>query len=195
MSFEWDKRKGTLGKHKHLASDILAESTGEPPTGSASLSVDNGVDPPAEVTTLVAPGAAVDGDTATLVQTRLLGPFHVTFETPGLENPAEFGVVVGPVLLPGTVVVSAWFVVTETWVGDVDQMQVNIVSADGLGIAASPSLSASPYVISHPVGYAGDLFSFVFLNVSAQLAVSVWMSSGSLSGGEADIYALATTPV
>lgn len=58
MSIDWDKRHNALGKHKHLASDILVEETGSP-ASSGGVSVDNGTDPPAEVTTLVAPGADV----------------------------------------------------------------------------------------------------------------------------------------
>lgn len=59
MSVDWDKRQGAFGKHKHLPSDILSETTGDPDSGSAGVLVDNGTDPPAAVTTLVAPGADV----------------------------------------------------------------------------------------------------------------------------------------
>lgn len=65
----WSKRLGTLGRHKHLAADIINEETREPEdlaSGGTGVLVDNQSDPPAPVTTIVAPGAVIAGDTATL---------------------------------------------------------------------------------------------------------------------------------
>lgn len=37
MSIDWDKRQGALGKHRHLAADVLDPETGEESVGGASV--------------------------------------------------------------------------------------------------------------------------------------------------------------
>lgn len=60
------------------------------PAGSGSgVTVDNGVDAPAAVTTLVAPGAVIAGSSATLINLQLLGPFPVAWNTPGFMTPPD----------------------------------------------------------------------------------------------------------
>ena len=55
--------------HTHLKSEIIDDETREPaefPEAGGGLTVDNQSDPPAEVTTLIAPGALLSNDEATL---------------------------------------------------------------------------------------------------------------------------------
>ena len=64
-----------------------------PPAGAGGggLTVDNGTDPPAEVTTLIAPGAVIDGSEAMLpigtLTLRQFGPFAVSGATSGIGDP------------------------------------------------------------------------------------------------------------
>jgi len=98
-----------------VAGDVTSHSQGatlttlpNPPLGGGSgsgVTVDNTVDPPAEIATLIAPGATIDGDEATLaavdVTTSLIGPFSFSFnETDNFKALAD--------LAEGTTVLLAW---------------------------------------------------------------------------------------
>lgn len=63
-TYRWEVERGVLGSNP-AAHAIAAEMTVDPSIGGG-LSLDNGVDAPVPVTTLVAPGATIDGDAATL---------------------------------------------------------------------------------------------------------------------------------
>lgn len=96
--------------HGHEYSVELPTQTA-PGGGGSGVTVDNGVDAPAAVTTLVAPGAVIAGDMATLVYLQQIGPFRVDFDTPGL---GDNGVAVAD-LSAGTLVIRAWMIFRTIW--------------------------------------------------------------------------------
>lgn len=129
-------------------------------TGGGGVTVDNEVDPPAEVTTIIAPGAVIAGDEATLVAPFPLPIFSVTVE---LDNAEILTLPTTPVQIvaaPGA---------DKVIVPLFGLMRVNIVGAYvGAGAAAlrlmygASGLASSLLAIN--LGSTGDLIgSFVSL--------------------------------
>ena len=106
--------------------------------GGGAIAVDNTVDPPAEVTTLIAPGAVISGDEADLSSVlgeqliRRIGPFRVNFNTGDIfnENSIELAE-----LISGTVVLRSWTEIITEWNGASTPGDTFIVGAKGFGEA------------------------------------------------------------
>lgn len=139
---------------------------------------------------------------------RLLGPFHVAHDTPGIDGDlAE----VGAGLIPaGAVVIAAWPIITEGLAGAGDtvdfQMQVCVGPAGQVGAP----LNATVYVcqgtpLLSPLSVGDDLFpprhftggsqsSYRPAIIGEASSLFVQMMDGGgvepLSAGEADVYAL-----
>jgi hypothetical protein len=85
-----------VGKYGVAAIEAAIENLEN--VGGAGVTVDNTVDPPVAVSSIIAPGATIVGDEADLtgvLQMRLLGPFNVTPATSGFMDPPGF---VGPLI-------------------------------------------------------------------------------------------------
>jgi len=103
-----------MGHHKHLRTDILDDSA-QPDPGGTGVTVDNQSDPPASVTTLVAPGADVSTPGSATLRPITMIQLHVEWDTPGLDQVANDpqGIVLGPVLPVGSMLISAGVYQTE----------------------------------------------------------------------------------
>jgi hypothetical protein len=165
--------------------------------GGSGVTVDNGTDPPASVTTLVAPGADVSTPgTADLSGAIQLRVFRHTIRWD--DTVGGFGEQIIGEMAAGEVVIFGTLFITEAWVQDpVGETEVmygvgatnafNIVydMADvGTSLLSPLSTSiavATPYVIAE----SGD-----------KLWAEVIPSNGigALVSGEADIYAIIATP-
>jgi hypothetical protein len=178
--------------------------------GSGGVNVDNGTDPPAAVTTLVAPGAVImDGtaDLSAVLQLRLIGPFSIDY-TMGALLSSEVEL---DALASGTYVLNAWAFVTTHWtasppLGENDlHMNIGVGNAtDGTALAtADAALSARdadpglPFALTENVanGAAGVSKSIVKVTDDGQfLCVDMQNFGAALTAGAADIYAIIAVP-
>lgn len=213
MSIDWDKRQATLGKHRHLAADILDLDTGEQAVLGGAMTVDNQSDPPAAVTTIVAPGAdvSVPGQ-ATLsgsgVQTvTLLGPYNVTFETPDIFTNG----VLLDTLPAGIIVISSWAEPTamflggtvtdaslEIWVGvqsEFSGVPIYTAHAKGLGVHDEAQFIASwPPSVNVEAGLERVQSYAIRTKTETDLYMWVDLTGAGADQGAADIYVLIGTP-
>lgn len=125
----------------------------------------------------------------------LLGPFAVTYQTPGVTDPADFGAHVGPELAPGTIVIAAWTVVTQAWTTDgpaVDGIYANLVPE---GVSISSLANVAPAGTTPSVLASGDNPQQRFISEAQNLAVAVYSETGTanFTAGALNIYALVVT--
>lgn len=201
MSIDWDRRQGALGKHKHLQSDIVDETTGEiaiDPTGADegdSLQIVAGHQAFAPPT-----GA---GATQTV---SILGPYRVAFDTEGVNqtggDPTAFsdgGYVQLGAMPDGAMVIGVWAERVSAWAGgggstftvsyaiqadgDVDN---SITFASGIPINSGATIAGVAAILRglFPSG----------MYPARSVAGAFLMASGSFDApptqGEADLYAL-----
>lgn len=135
----WSVDRGIAGTTAatHLSGATLTEYHPDANGGAGGgVNVDNGVDAPAAVTTLVAPGAVIDGSSATLPVTFRLASVAVTYQTPGAEvypGAPLFAVVAGEWIVDYWIQLQTQFNVTNT---DWTYLQLGLatdgpVSSDG----------------------------------------------------------------
>jgi hypothetical protein len=130
----------TIGEHGARVPTQAALDGLEALLGGGGLTVDNGTDPPAVVSTLFAPGASLSGSSATLIcLTRLSADFAVT--DAGLVNPEDNGV--AAIDIPSGSMFHAFALQTTTFNG---------LSEVDLAAAETPTGSALPLVSYQHVG-------------------------------------------
>jgi hypothetical protein len=180
-------------------------------TGSGGVTVDNTVDPPAAVTTLVAPAAIVSGDTATFpLGLALIGPYTADFDADDLGDIGWIPLVQVPA---STVVLRLIARVTEAW--DVANAHLRLqIARDHDGNSDYRTLGQVPcFEVTSPVNTL-DPSSEVWMEANYQnaapgdgLAFTVagagpagaWLgvfphTDDTPTAGSADIYALIATP-
>jgi hypothetical protein len=179
--------------------------------------VDNQSDPPEEVTTIVAPGAVIAGDEATLpsgAQTiRLLGPFHIAFDTAGVasDGPPQ-GVSLGATIPASSVLLRIHCENPVAWDQDPDNAYLEIIAttvgqANGWPVAryriGDSFATAAAHVggaesIANSSGNAEVLDAlqrtYAFGASGNSLRAFVDNVTGATQG-EVDIYALIAEPV
>jgi hypothetical protein len=178
--------------------------------GSGGVTVDNGTDPPAAVTTLVAPGAViVDGtaDLSAVLQLRLIGPFSIDY-TMGALLSSEVEMTA---LASGTYVLNAWAFVTTHWTASPPlsesdlHMNIGVGNAtDGTALATTDAAISArdadpglPFALTENVanGAAGVSKSIVKVTDDGQfLCVDMQNFGAALTAGAADIYAIIAVP-
>lgn len=178
------------------------------PSGASGVTVDNGVDAPAAVTTLVAAGAVIAGSSATLLTTQLLGPFVIAFDTPGLLDDTLSGPGVDTLDLPAGCVADIFITVTAPWdVASGDEFIVRVTSngADptsllNLNIYSTQGYDADnrvrPAMLPFAAGGFGVSQASHRVLVIADTTVNVLLGNygGPLTLGEANVYAIIATP-
>lgn len=122
----------------------------------------------------------------------LLGPFPIAFDTPGLDNPAGNGALVGPVIPAGSLVLSAWILTTVDWTATVSVDEVDItLNTSGIALLSKVTNPASELNSAH--GYAISLADApaepVVLRGADQIAVAFY-STANLTAGAGNVYAL-----
>lgn len=198
--------------HEHTSRQIMdANNVKTPinPTGGGGVEVDNGTDPPAEVTTIVAPGATIEGGTATLAASgeqtiRLLGPFSCAWDDVGIGS-GELEVA-DLAAEAGALVIDAYMMPTEEWLVSPGTMAngggayVSIGPAgDAITIANYDDPNHNGYVTWaewEPTGPASVFWKRpMVIQANSKVWVQVSPPGGStLTSGEADIYLLIATP-
>jgi hypothetical protein len=163
--------------------------------GGSGVNVDNGVDPPAAVTTLVAPGAVIAGDSATLLTTRLLGPFTVTSATPDIGDGAFLADIA-----EGTIIVRTW-AVTDTAFDTGAILTIGLGSAD-FGPPDDDWDTLSYHAVDNLTGNPGRIFETPTPDGALPPRVGISSSTGVLTAyiaqavtqGSARVYAIIATP-
>lgn len=189
---------GPATDHYH---DTLGVNPSTPSGGS--LSVDNGVDPPAEVATLVAPGATLGDGTATLpLSLRWIGPFRVNFDD-ALVDTGRF------VLTPvesGTLILDV-FAYTNDFDGSASAIELDVV----VGAATSPRAGVASFDCLDQYNSPTDDLWVVGVPASPPTAnirprgtlvrdtgMSLYagfnVTGGTMIAGYADVYAIITNP-
>jgi hypothetical protein len=198
-------------KAAHDADAALTQVT--PSVGGGGVTIDNQSDPPASVTTLVAPGATISGSEADLsgvLRVRQLGPFRITSATAGTVGGGvaadNFGggapVEVAPIP-DGAIIIQAWpeIVTMPAEPGGATIKRITI------GIA--PTGDPDAYGVMTPSWFIGPSDQGAFFGTSRDYndIDSVWRSVQDCSlvavlvsdawqwtGGEFDIYVLIAVP-
>jgi hypothetical protein len=195
----------------HYHDTLGVEETPQAELGGASVLVNNGVDAPAAVTTLVAPGAVIAGDMATLLYVQLFKK-TVHFDDVGLR--ANPGVATGWDVAVGAWITDAWVVLTTAFdSGSFLTLQTDVngdsvmpgVPVDDVslleyaegdlsqaldGEPAGPFLDARSRFIAAGVG--GRVIPAKLLGGSFYVRVS--NAASPLTVGEAEVYAIIATP-
>jgi hypothetical protein len=167
--------------------------------GGSGITIDNQDDPPAEVTTLIAPGATVAGGTATLVVPRLLGPFRVNFDTPEVStNGVELA---GSAFVAGAVIIRTWAVHTDpaaAWnpAGSVEFQVLDWVTQTVLLSLYDPKLVGFPgQELTRISAQPTNLSDHPYVSPDANsIGVYVDIASGTPTAGSADVYAVIVEP-
>lgn len=147
---------------------------------------------------LVAQTSAVSAPpTSRVQQVRLLGPFTLNFDTPGLIMPNNYGINLGDELREGSIVFSAWLTATGTEFSGptAPYLQVGIGEADddittvayfdlGSGAAGSYPFSADQ---GFPEGYVAPQLVY---DSGLYLVAAIYFDSGSFIEGTGDLYVL-----
>jgi hypothetical protein len=150
----------------------------------------------------------LQGDSATLLTTQLIGPFHVAFDTPDFVNPGGAPLDLGVALPTGTMVLRALVFVTEAF-GDplltdgLEYIEVtvgvgaNLIGqwAAAAGVDANINIEAvARYVADNPqfLPYAISRAAFA-IEDDTPLQAACW-ASATPTAGQADIYAIIATP-
>lgn len=127
--------------HEHFASSIIQNAnphTPIDPTGGG-VSVDNGTDPPAAVTTLVAPGAVIAGSSATLPLNYRLVHVPVPYNAANLVYP-DAGLLV-TAFAAGEWLIDAWVGLTTLFDNGTATSIAAALVTDGPNPAAWPNSS------------------------------------------------------
>jgi hypothetical protein len=173
--------------------------------GGDGLILDNTVDPPTLITSLVAPGAVLTGDSADLsglLQLRRIGPFNVAWDSDP-TNISSAGVPIGPTFDAGTVILATWATRIQAWAptitpnGYIDIYEALADSGDA-GWATSfrtlkhyvdPAYSDTGGELA--AGGVTETFIRGPLETGHRMYFAVYTDSGDpLTAGEADIYAV-----
>lgn len=131
---------------------------------------------------------------------RLLGPYTVNFDDPGIDDYAE----VGEVIAAGTLIVSAWVVITTGLVsnpaGDGHSIYVSLGQDTGGMLAAYASVASSDVTIGEPIwinndgtGIGGKRIGMV-PSGGRHLNISMYPGQGVFTAGVVDVYALIAEP-
>jgi hypothetical protein len=174
-------------------------------SGGDGLILDNTVDPPTLITSLVAPGAVLTGDSADLsglLQLRRIGPFNVAWDSDP-TNISSAGVPIGPTFDAGTVILATWATRIQAWAptitpnGYIDIYEALADSGDA-GWATSfrtlkhyvdPAYSDTGGELA--AGGVTETFIRGPLETGHRMYFAVYTDSGDpLTAGEADIYAV-----
>jgi hypothetical protein len=194
-----DEADGHLKSINHAGDITDLEGSGD---GGSGVTVDNGTDPPAAVTTLVAPGAVLNEGSATLLGLRLLGPFRANFDDIGIDaDPGGFAV--GVTIPQDTVVIKAWVTAVTSWVADGSDAGHSCYLGLGIGAGILTSYETnfgasplSPPADGHEASATGLIhYSQVVTAVGGSpLTVAVYPASGSFTSGALDVYAIIVSP-
>jgi hypothetical protein len=165
--------------------------------GSGGVTVDNTVDPPAEVTTIIALGATIAGAEATLVTTQLLSA-DVAFDTPGIKTYPGISLFEIPA---GAMVVQAGFIRTAVFTQS-DTVQNNVYW--GLANIADPEdWIDTRSRAAADISQANTLPELFYETPDLALTVPIPLPTGAqvichmqtnVSGGAATINALIAVP-
>lgn len=126
-----------------------------------------------------------------------LGPYAVTYQTPGVTDPIDYGALVGPTLAIGTMLVAGWFVVTSAWTVDAGAVDGLLLSLDPFGLTLAQTAAANPVdVVSNVPGSGDNPFQMYIRAAPQRLAVAAYSDTGSgtFTGGAASMYALIVAP-
>lgn len=170
--------------------------------GSGGVTVDNGSDPPAAVTTLVAAGADVSTPgTATLLNMRLLGPFPVAFNTAGLNNPnTGDGYEIASIIPAGALFTAFWMQDNQWDVAGTATLVAGRPNQGGAGgtlksYAAqpgdAPAAATWEMVLDTDSPGAGWMLALEEMSLYA----AFWPDAGNPTTGAANIYALISQPL
>ena len=190
---------GPATDHYHTAL-----GTAQTPGGSG-LILDNTVDPPAQVMTLIAPGTVISGDEADLsgrLGLRLLGPYSFNHDDAELAwKPLNTS------LAAGVLVVAAWPILLEPFngggvfsiqiaVGDPDGVTENIGQwhADSIPIATDATIAPEPVGTSLANLKSNLLRPGVITGPTGDVIVYFNQGDAPPSEGESDIYVLIAEP-
>jgi hypothetical protein len=197
---QWEVERGVAGTNaaRHARSTFLVPNASPYGGGGSGVTVDNGSDPPAAVTTLVAPGAVIAGDSATLpLSVQLIGPFPIAFDDTNIDN-GDVGVILAP-LDQGVLIVRAWMEVTSLWAyGQSAAFHVIVAPdsdpTDGLDVAIYIAATLGVQGDAHIIGEAS---ASTRSNATARMVevghLAAWTSVTPTSGA-GNIYAIIATP-
>jgi hypothetical protein len=197
-SFYTDTTAGALYVNSGGAASPVWQAQGG---GSGGVNVDNGTDPPAAVTTLVAPGAVIADGTATLpLNIQRIGPFHVAYNDPNVGSDFAFLATI----TPGVLVLTTFMLVTDGWVNSGGSPASNsfylsvgrITTADYTAANASAGfIGAEPEDVATgaPFGRKASVLAGL-AGSGTDLEFQGYPDSGAFTAGAADIYAIIATP-
>lgn len=120
-----------------------------------------------------------------------LGPFAVTYQTANISNPGDNGALVGPTLAAGTLILATWIETTTPWAAATSVDEAIIVlntNTDALlDITSGAALNGATMELQTS---GAGLFNPVFLRSGTdRLAIAIY-STGALTAGAGNIYAL-----
>ena len=125
----------------------------------------------------------------------LLGPFAITFETAGLVDPGDNGVLVGTVPA-GSLVLAAWIETTTPWVAATNINEVDIVlntTSGGLLSLQAAEVADDLNADMYELHVGANPVRAKWLAVEDDLAVAFYTDGGGLSAGAGNVYALVAT--
>lgn len=182
--------------------------------GSSGVTVDNQSDPPAAVTTLVAPGAVLSDGQADFSavggeqRIRLLGPYTAEFDTPDFVDPLSGGATIGTipadVLILRTMVqmVTAFDGITDStactldiWTGSNEEDPKILVSFNNCLFMQSDGTGNGLYgLYPSSEGLPTSTSSIRGTEVEVPLTVAFFPDNGPCTQGELEVYLLIAEP-